>query len=161
MSRRICALLVLASVLLYGGAGSSNAADKGNKKQQAKREKAIQGDGILFALAHSDELKLTKQQETYLQKLKAKLADERAKEPEEIKIGELRDEMRTARKAGKPDEAKVFQDQMKELLEKQGAKWEERTNAELAKLLPKEMQDKLKELRGDPEPPMVNPFSSQ
>ncbi len=45
-------------------------------------------------------------------------------------------------------------------MEKQAEKWEERTNKELAKILPKDMQAKLKELRGEPEKLPDNPFGN-
>ena len=160
---RFTVLLLLG--MLFGVSSfqsSVHAAEKSRKQErkEAKREKAVQGDAIRFALAHAEDLKLTKDQIAFLQKLKEQLADERAKEPEEIKIVDLRGTMRADRKSGRGEESQLIQDQLKEFVEKQGSKWEERTNAELAKVLPKDMQEKLKELRGTPEPPMANPFEN-
>ena len=133
---------------------------KKQRKQEAAREKAIMGDGIAFALAHDNELMLTKDQKTFLQKLKQSLADEREKEKEEVEIREMRDDMKALRKNGSREESNAAREKMRALMEKQAEKWEERTNKELAKILPKEMQAKLKELRGEPEKLPENPFGA-
>lgn len=159
MSRRVIGFALL-FCLAFTTAFSAQAAEKGKKarNQAAKRERAVMGDSIVFAITHDDELKLNKDQKAFLQKLKSALDDEREKEPEEAKIRELREEMRKTRKSDK-DESAEYRTRMRELMEKQAIKWEERTNAELVKVLPKEIMAKLKELRGDPDKLPDNPFN--
>ena len=162
MTRHFSVTALLFIGLLFGAQFDSRAGEKGKKarRQEAAREKAMMGDGIEFALGHSDELKLTKDQKTFLLKLKEKLAEEREKEKEEVEIKEMREDMKSARKNGSRDEANALRDKLQALMEKQAEKWEERTNKELEKILPKEMQAKLKELRGDPEKLPPNPFGN-
>lgn len=161
MSRRVFGMALLVFGCVFAASFNVSAAEKGKRARgkEAKRERAVMGDSILFAITHDDELKLTKEQKAFLQKLKQTLGDEREKEPEEVKIRELREEMRRAQKTGKDDETAALKLRMRELLEKQAAKWEERSNTELAKVLPKEIQAKLKELRGEPDKLPDNPFN--
>lgn len=158
MSRRLFGFALVFCLALTASFNTA-AAEKGNKKKkEARRERAVMGDSIAFALAHDDELKLTKEQKTFLQSLKKALDDEREKEPDEAKIRDLRDEMKKTRKTDK-EESGDYRTRMRELMEKQATKWEERTNTELAKVLPKETMAKLKELRGDPDKLPENPFN--
>jgi len=160
MARRFFgfALVFCLTLMATFNTAAAEKGKKGRNNKDGKREQAVMGDSIAFALAHDDDLKMTKEQKAFLQNLKKKLDDERDKEPDEIKIRDLRDEMKKTRKTDK-EESGDYRTRMRELMEKQATKWEERSNAELAKVLPKETMAKLKELRGEPDKLPENPFN--
>ncbi|HYG73423.1 MAG TPA: hypothetical protein VEK08_00215 [Planctomycetota bacterium] len=149
--------------LMLGTSAGLHAAEKGKRFNRnkaggkAERERAVMGDGIAFALAHDDDLKLNAQQVEFLQKLRKSLEAEREKEKEEAEIKELMQRFRAAKRQGHA-EAPELKQRARALMEKQAEKWEERTNKELERVLPKEYLAKLRELRGDPEKLAENPF---
>jgi len=160
-------LTVCEDVLAGQAKGARKRSDKGGADEGGPREgregrkgrKALLGDSISFALQHDDELKLTSEQKVFLQALRKKLDAEREKEKEEAEIKDLQYQLKAMRRGGgKPEEGQALKQRIRELLQSQGEKWEERTNKELEKVLPKPYLEKLDELRGTPDALPENPF---
>jgi len=150
-------LLALSLTVAFDAAGAEKGKRFNRERPGGKdRKRAVMGDSISFALANDDELKLNTQQRQFLEKLRKSLEAEREKEKEEAEIKDLMARFKAAKRQGHA-EAPELKKRARELMEKQAEKWEERTNKELEKVLPKDYITKLKELRGEPEK-IDNPF---
>lgn len=156
--------LFCASDLSAGEAGKkrrdrADKADNKDEKPGAKRDRALMGDPIGYAILKSDELSLSKEQVAFLRELKKKMLAEREKDKDEQNVRQIFMDAKESRKKD-PTAARAQHEMYKALAEKQAQKWEERELKELEKVLPKDKFAKFKELRGEVEANIENPFDN-
>jgi len=152
----VLALLYTADVSA-GEAGKKRRERAERDEKSAKNERALMGDPIGYAIVKSDELALNKDQVAFLKELKKKMLAEREKDKDEQSVRQIFMEARESRKKD-PAAARAQREMYKALAEKQAQKWEERELKELEKVLPKDKFAKLKEMRGEVEANIENPF---
>jgi len=151
--------LTSAADLSAGEAGKKRRERAEKEEKAAKNERALLGDPIGYAITKADELALSKDQVAFLKELKKKMLAEREKDKDEQNVRQIFTDARESRKKD-PAAARAQREMYKVLAEKQAQKWEERELKELEKVLPKDKFTKLKELRGDVEADIENPFDA-
>jgi len=155
------ALLALTSAadLSAGEAGKKRRERAEKDEKAAKNERAQLGDPIGYAINKANDLAPSKEQVAFLKELKKKMLAEREKDKDEQNVRQIFTDSRESRKKD-PAAARAQREMYKVLAEKQAQKWEERELKELEKVLPKDKFAKLKELRGDVEADIENPFDA-
>lgn len=156
----VCVLTLLYSADVSAGEAGKKRRERAERDEKsAKNDRALMGDPIGYAIKKSDDLTLTKEQVAFLKELKKKMLAEREKDKDEQSVRQIFMEARESRKKD-PAAARAQHEMYKTLAEKQAQKWEERELKELEKVLPKDKFAKLKELRGEVEAEIDNPFDN-
>lgn len=156
----VCVLTLLYSANLSAGEAGKKRRDRAEKEEKTgKNKRALMGDPIGYAIVNFDELGLNKGQVDFLKDLKKKMLAEREKDKDEQNVRQIFMDARESRKKD-PAVARAQHEMYKALAEKQSQKWEERELKELEKVLPKDKFAKLKEMRGEVEANIENPFDN-